>query len=182
MTLAHAIFCNVGNEVIELRPTLRHALSLARREGSFAKLIADIEDGSLDAALTIIGQNYPIDQNLVLVSLNALTEPLLTYVLECAGLNDALEDKVDDSTPNAKPVSFEDHLTSLFKIATGWIGWTPQQAWEATPSEIIGAYQGRTEMLKAIFGGTDEPEPADTSELFKTVFNAMGTVKVERPE
>jgi hypothetical protein len=182
--LANEITCTVGGELIVLRPTLRRALRLARREGSFAKLIEDIQDGSLAAALAIVADNYSgadLEAKLLSDGLIAIDDPLLVYVLECAGLSDEMDAK---SKSSGKSVSFEEHLTGLFRIATGWIGWTPQQSWDATPAEIIEAYKGRVEMLKAIFGASDkdDAESIDTNERFKTVLGAIGTVKMERTQ
>ena len=188
MNLASEITITIGPENITLRPTLRRALRLASRDGSFSKIITEIEDGSLTATLTVIADNYPNDdlaEKLMRAGTDRSKEPLLSYVLECAGLNPDLDEKVsvaESTASKAKTVSFEEHLTGLFRIATGWIGWTPQQAWDASPAEIIEAYKGRVDLLKAIFGGADDElaKPVDTNERFKTVFQSFGTVKVER--
>jgi len=157
-------------------------MRLERREGSFAKLIADIQDESLTAAVAIIGPNYPaqfLEQKIMDTGLASLTTPLLEYVLQCAGM-----DSDGDDTPtksDAPPVSFQEHLASLYRVATGWMGWTPQVALDATPSEILEAYKGRIEMMKAIFGSADEPTPPiNTDERFKTVLRSFGTTKIMR--
>lgn len=185
MNLASDITCALGGEFITLRPTLRRALRLASGDG-FATLIAEIEDESLSAALTVIADNHSGDdlaEKLMKHGLGRLTNSLLAYVLECAGLNSDLDEKADGGKRDGKSVTFEDHLTGLFRIATGWLGWTPQASWDATPAEIIEAYKGRVEMFKAIFGSSeDEPaEPVDTSERFRTVLQSFGTIKMARP-
>ncbi len=46
------------------------------------------------------------------------------------------------------------------KIATGWLGWSEEQALDADMNTIVLAYTGKTEMLKAIFGSTDDNRPS----------------------
>lgn len=38
----------------------------------------------------------------------------------------------------------------------GWLGWTPEQTYNAAIPDIMTAYEGRMDMLKAIFGGGDD--------------------------
>lgn len=38
----------------------------------------------------------------------------------------------------------------------GWLGWTPEQAFNASIPDILTAYEGRMDMLKAIFGGSED--------------------------
>lgn len=45
------------------------------------------------------------------------------------------------------------------KIGTGWLGWSEQETLDTSIPTILLAYEGRVEMLKACFGGSDEPEP-----------------------
>jgi hypothetical protein len=53
----------------------------------------------------------------------------------------------------------------LLKIATGWLGWTEQQALATRMTTIVAAYDGRMDMLKAIFGSGEKSRkgkpPAD---------------------
>lgn len=51
----------------------------------------------------------------------------------------------------------------LLKIATGWLGWTEEQALATRMTTIMAAYEGRLEMLKAIFGGADKPKALGAS-------------------
>ncbi len=83
----------------------------------------------------------------------ACTAPCLAMV------NAILTPATDDDThtsAGAKPLAWADFYTDLFKIATGWLGWTPDTAWQATPQEIVQAFEGHTDRLKAIHGSADE--------------------------
>lgn len=182
MSLAREITITIAGELIALRPSLRHAMCLESREGSFAQLIRDVTDGSLTAALEIIRPNHPIpllDAKIMDAGLDNLRAPLLLYVAACAGIDEELS---DDAEAPGKPVSFEEHLTGLYRIATGWLGWPPHVALDATPTEIIEAHKGRLAMLKAIFGGANDEEqvPVDMTERFKTVLQSFGTTKLSR--
>lgn len=182
MALAREITITIAGELVALRPSLRHAMRLERREGSFAQLIRDVTDGSLTAAVEIIRPNHPIaflDAKIMDAGLDNLQPPLLLYIAACAGIDEELS---DDAKEPGKPVSFEEHLTGLYRLATGWLGWTPNVALDATPTEIIEAYKGRVAMLKAIFGGAEEEEqePADIAERFTTVLRSFGTTKIMR--
>lgn len=57
-------------------------------------------------------------------------------------------------------------FAALYDTATGFLEWSPEQAWSATPSEINRAYAAQIEKLKAIHGSgehekpkTDQPDP-----------------------
>lgn len=69
----------------------------------------------------------------------------------------------------------------LLKIATGWLGWTEEQALATRMTTIAAAYEGRLDMLKAIFGSGEGDKPknkvsakvTDTKAMQK-VFDAIG--------
>lgn len=174
MKIAEEIIVNIAGEAIELHPSLRCAIRLERRPGSFRQLVQDIEEGSLTAALDIIGPHADLLflQNRVFDVLNTLRVPLLAYVMACAGI-DPDDAPSDGKVSKAKSVPFADHLTGLYRIGTGWLGWTPEVTLDATPAEIMEAYKGRTEMLKAIFGGGEKNSPKDDrplEEKFRSIF------------
>ena len=74
-------------------------------------------------------------------------------------------------------ITFADYHAKLYRIATGWLGWSPQHAWDATPNEILEAYQGHLEMLRAVHGGGEpDTEPSrgpDNSEFDREGFQAL---------
>ena len=85
--------------------------------------------------------------------IEALTGPLLEHVMRLAGIDPDQQAKPEGEGPR---MSFEEYHTRLFQIATGALGWTPNTAWSATAAEIIEAYKGRIEFVKAIFGAKNE--------------------------
>jgi len=181
MGVARIIRCTVAGEVIVLRPSLRNALNLEQRPGSFSGAVSKIMEGSLETASAILKDNAPaISIDDIFDALPSLKEPMLQYVAACAGL-DATERTSGGGKGNSVP--FKDYLESLYRIGTGWLGWPPGVTLDATPAEITEAYKGRIEFMRAIFGSS-EPEAPTTSNLgekFKAVFSGMGTKIMQRP-
>lgn len=163
----------LGNETVHLRPTLRAAFRLERRHGGFRQLAGAIADGSLNVMADVIreGSNMP---STVPAFLNAVTGPqglgngieavtpvLLDFVLCLAGHNEGAD--APEGEPDGRSrLTFAEHHAKLYRVATGWLGWTPDATWNATPAEILEAYQGRMDMLQAIFGGSQTNTPDST--------------------
>lgn len=54
-------------------------------------------------------------------------------------------------------------MQQLLRFAAGWIGWTSEQALREDLEYISAAYEGRAEMLQAIFGGAPNKTPGTKS-------------------
>jgi len=54
----------------------------------------------------------------------------------------------------------------------GWLGWTEAQTLDTTIPAILTAYEGRTDMLKAIFGDS-KPVGAPVSESGPSLFKDL---------
>ncbi|CCB65389.1 hypothetical protein [Hyphomicrobium sp. MC1] len=180
-SLAKSIEIELGAEVLLLRPSLRHALSLeCRPGGGFPGLLSDLQDGSLNAAVEVIKPHYCPRHlpSLVFDKLNELQSPLTQYVIALTGID-------PDTKPSegGKTLSFREHLLNLYKIGTGWLGWTPDVTLDATPSEIMLAYDGRIELLKAVFGTSDaetaEPDGKELDAKLKAAFGTFKTIKAK---
>lgn len=74
------------------------------------------------------------------------------------------DDEKDQKRPAGKPITFAEHFTELFEFATGWLHWTPETAWNASPAEIVAAQRGHFAQLRMIYGSTEEQE--ETSDPF----------------
>lgn len=180
--LADTIVIRLGGEDVILHPSLRHGIRLERRPGGVPALSGQISDGTLYAAIELIEPHHyhPLLANqIVEAGLDTLAAPLIEYVLQCVGI-----DPDDKPSKGGKTVPLKKHLEDLYRIGTGWLGWTPDTTLDATPAEITLAYEGRLEMLKAIFGSGDEATKSDTplDDQFKAAFGSVGTVKVKRPK
>jgi len=177
----------LAGEAVMLRPSLRHAIRLERRPGSFRALIDELADGSLSAACEIIAAHHPhpfLQTRVFEAGLDTLAEPLTDYVLACVGISREAEPSPEDGRSTER-LPFADYLQRLFEIGTGWLGWMPAATLEATPAEIVAAFKGQREMMKAIFGGNDEepqqPDKRGLGEKFRAVFASFGT-KIDRQE
>lgn len=53
-------------------------------------------------------------------------------------------------------MTYEEFLKWLFKIGTGWIGWTAHETRAAHMQEIVLAYDGHVDKLKAIHGSSEK--------------------------
>lgn len=165
-----------------LRPSLRAAIRLERRYG-FPNLLAAITDGDLTVLTAIIRETCDRDAAAdmfadvgsrgLAVTLNEITVPCTAVVLALVGEPDG--EPGDSSGPL---VTFADHFLSLFRMATGWLGWSPDQAWNATPAEIMAAAQGRrdliSDILSAVFGAPDQPSSAPSRDTRNDVLDRAG--------
>lgn len=182
--LADDITVILAGGAITLRPSLRFAIRLERRPGSFAALVQEIMDGSLSAACDIIGDHVrmtPDMQDAILAALPSLRGPLIAYVMACAGIDPDDAPANDNRGQPRKSVPFDEYLIGLYRVGTGWLGWTPHVTLNATPAEIIEAQKGRTELLRAVFGGgEEEPSNLPLDDKVKTAFGSFTTTIVKR--
>ena len=178
---ADGIFVELAGEAHELRPSLRASMRLVRRHG-LTDLFAAAQDFNVTVIVDVL-REAAINPSLLLEEIaaiglgpvrNRLSGPLVEFVLAVAGIDP------DDTTPPApspgKQMTPLEYHTRLFEVATGWLGWAPEEAWNATPAEIIAAKAGRTDLitdvLKAVFGSPDMPgQTADhyTAERLKQI-------------
>jgi hypothetical protein len=188
MRLANSeIAISLDNETIHLRASLRAAYRLERSYEGFQNLSQAIALCSLGALVDVIREGCPdptavdrffnaLSATSVNETVNELREPFLRFVLLLAGV----DEQNQPGSTSGTPIPFEEYFTKLFRIATGWLGWTPEQAWNATPAEIIEAQLGRSEMLAAIFGtkGQDEATTVTDIASIRDRLNAIGDTNV----
>lgn len=175
-----------------LRPTLRAAMRLERRYGGFDALLRGVAGGSVTIITDVIRESADRTSGLpdVLSTMHEegleailarLILPLTNHVLALAGLDASDLKTKRDRREAATQVTFEEHHVRLYKLGTGWLGWSPETTWNATPGEITEAYAGHIEMLKAIHGVTEKaakPESQGSiADKFRAIFAARG-VKV----
>lgn len=160
------VSASLTGAALTLQPTLRAGLRLCDEFNSFGELIKKLLDGDYGATLAVLrataeSNSFAASEgNLRELPLNefmaATSLPVIEVVLALAGVDPA---ETEPNKPSSgKKISFEEYHTQLYQIATGWLGWTPDVALDATPNQILTAYKGRTAMLKAIFGGANDNE------------------------
>lgn len=176
---ANTFALQLGNKSFDLKPSLRAAFVLNEKYDGFQNLSRHLAEGSITAAVDVINATigdqkawakYALaPDSAVVCDLMAAFGDLIEFVLLLAGADDT-SDKADAG----KAIPFDQYFSQLFQIGTGWLGWTPDDTWEATPAEIINAQKGRMEMLKALFGSKEQS--ADTADVtsVKDDLNAIG--------
>lgn len=86
-----------------------------------------------------------IDTTPLMIVSDAITGPLVLFLGSFA----PADDRPDNETPSSSPVVWADAVKMLYRRATGWLHWTPEAAWNATPSEINEALAGWLEYIEA---------------------------------
>jgi hypothetical protein len=150
---------------LALRPTLRAATCLEQSHG-FDKLLIDVANGNLGTMADIVRHANGADLLRLIAGvpllevMGELISSLSRFVLLLAGVD---PDNITPAADNGgERTTFREYHAKLYRIATGWLGWTPETAWNATPTEIIEAYKGHLEMLRAVHGGTEPESTPDT--------------------
>ena len=162
ITLAH------GGNTVRLRSSLQAALRLERLH-SFAGCVDGVASGNITIMTDIMeaGAAYEVDVELFLFAVVAdggytavmkFRPQLEAFLIEAFGIDMDNLDKPSTGTP----ITMEQGLEALFEAATGWLGWTPRDAWDAAPAEIIVAQRGYMAKLKAIHGSADPADDPDT--------------------
>lgn len=161
----------VGHETIRLRASLRASYRLERQFGGFDKIVKAIEANNLSVMSRVIAECSEEKTDIadlldsggalsIRIALEHIAGPLISHVGILAGFDpDAPKGQGDGG---GERMSFEEYHTRLFGLATGWLGWSPDDAWNATPAEITEAYKGRVEMLGAMFGNSTKDKPTTT--------------------
>ena len=97
------------------------------------------------------------------VTMHDLQAPLVALCMQLIGSSD--DDYHDQQKPAKKApsrTSWAESLQNLFSIGTGWCGWTPAETWQSTPAEILAAYAGLNEKLRAIHGSAEQQKDEGT--------------------
>jgi hypothetical protein len=138
---------------VRLRPSLRAAARLAAPP-DLSQRVAEFHLGTireiiLAAAIDRQEATAFLDQigrmPLKIVA-DAITAPLVLFLGSFA----PAEDRTDEEAPSGPPVAWHDVMKTLYRGATGWLHWTPEAAWNATPTEITEAFAGWVEKRKAM--------------------------------
>lgn len=166
MTLLRAdseIVLHHGGNAVVLRPCLRAAAALERSHDGFERLIQRIAEFHTGTVREII-LTAATDRREAVAFLDTMSrQPIIRFVeIAQAQLVRLVAGFIPQPDASAKPspgnaVPWREAYRDLFRYATGWLHWSPDQAWNATPSEITDALNAHFDMLRAIHGGEDKP-------------------------
>jgi hypothetical protein len=59
------------------------------------------------------------------------------------------------------------------KVGMGWLGWSEEQTLDASMPAIILAYEGRVDMINAIFGGPKDESAEMSPDQIRDAFRAL---------
>lgn len=165
-----------GGNAVRLRPSLRAAYRLDHRHGGFGRVVEGLQQTNITIIADIIAEtsdNDPAARRLLMArvaengirDLRHIVEPLFNLVAACYGVEADEEHPAEKRERiTGKPLNIRRALEDAFAIATGWLGWSANDALNATPAQIAAAYRGYVAKLHAIYGGgedrRDEYDPA----------------------
>ncbi|MCZ7864744.1 hypothetical protein O9X98_25470 [Agrobacterium salinitolerans] len=163
VTIAH------GGNTVTLRPSLRAATTLEARFG-FPAMFRALDEGSFTIISEIILAASSPAQDVAAFLAGIPGKPLSHFfdavqapLFQLVAMFIPAADKTAKPVANpGKPIPWPDYYSDLYEKATGWLGWTPDAAWNATPTEIDRAYSGHIAKLKTIHGSGDAKEDKQT--------------------
>lgn len=148
-----------------LRPTLRAAVHLERLHDGFPALFRRVDEFHFGTISEIILSCSRSRQDAAAFLTLRAGKPLLPFMLAVREpLTQLLRSFVPapekpSGKPTGNPMPWADYYRELYRTATGWLGWTPEVAWNATPTEINEAAAGKFAMLRAIHGSGEDDKP-----------------------
>lgn len=153
-----------GLHVVVLRPSLRAAVKLERLHGGWEGFLLRLSQFHMTTMWAFIRASA-VSQKAAEALLAALADLPLTKIE--AALAEPLRELCElffgipstgRSDTSAESISWPEAYAQLYRIGTGWFGWTPADTWAATPNEITEAFEGKVAQLKAIHGVSGETD------------------------
>lgn len=164
---AYDVPLTYGDHTVWLRPSLRAATLLEGLHNGFPALLVKVQQGHTGTLRQIVS-NSATDRSAAQNLLDAMKGAKLigiqqvlinpAFALIGALMTPDLDQGEAAKAPTGKPVKWSDLYADLYKIATGWLGWTPDTAWNATLHEIMRAFDGHIDQLKAVHGTVNEDD------------------------
>ncbi|MCD1634551.1 hypothetical protein K7H91_12285 [Martelella mediterranea] len=159
VTIAH------GGSTVSLRPTLRAAATLEARY-SRPTMFKALDRQNLTIISEIILSASSSGQDAAAFLSRIVGKPLSPFFDAVRGpLSELLamfdpepDPKAKKTNGSGKPMTLQAFYKQLFDYATGWLEWTPDAAWSATPNEINRALNTYFAKLKTLNGVADEDE------------------------
>lgn len=164
---AYDVALEYGGHTVFLRASLRAATYLEALHNGFPALLTKVTQGHTGTLRQIIlnsATDRSAAQNLLgtmkgakLIGVQRVLITSAFALLTALMTPDHAKGQAEAAkAPTGKPIEWADLYADLYKIATGWLGWTPDTAWNATLPEIMQAFDGHIEQLKAVHGSADD--------------------------
>lgn len=171
----------VHGHAVTLRASLRAAIAIDTLPGGFPKVLEQIARQSLSqirAVLLAAATDRQDAQRFLTATAN---KPLASYLADaqaaCLAVLAALIQAGDDDAAEAssqgrasdKPMPLREYFKTLFQYATGWLGWSPSDTWNASPAEIEAAFEAHTDRLVKLTAGLSaegDDRPKDNPNIY----------------
>ncbi|MFC3169414.1 hypothetical protein [Paracoccus fontiphilus] len=154
--------------VVTLRASLRAAVTIDNLPGGFPQVWKQIAQQSLSQIRAVILATATDRQDAQHVLAATADKPLASFLADaqaaCLAVLAALIKAGDDSAAEApsqgrasdKPMPLSEYFKTLYQFATGWLGWSPSDAWSASPAEIEAAFEAHIDRLVKLTPGLSE--------------------------
>lgn len=158
----------LGGNTVRLRPSLRAASRLAASPDDMRIPVLNLHLGTIREIITMSATDEReatafldrIDATPLQIVADTIIAPLFVFLASFAPAED--RPGTADKAPSGEPMAWPDVVKMLHRRATGWLRWTPEVAWQATPSEINDALAGWAEYIEATTPKQDgKPKPPD---------------------
>lgn len=164
-----------GNAV-RLRPSLRAAFQLPESPEDMRIPVLNLHLGTIREIITTAATDQQdaiaflakIDTTPLQIVADAIIAPLVVFL----GSFTPPDDGTDQPSRSGDPMAWPDVVRLLYRRATGWLHWTPEVAWNATPTEISEAFAGWLEYIEATtprLPGEDDGKPTDPEQAARNV-------------
>lgn len=185
IALTHA-----GNGVV-LRASLRAAVNIDNLDGGLPAVLDRLARGHLSTVKAVIrasaSDRHQAERFLSSFDGHPLRPFLDDATPACLALVAAIlpapdEDQVKpNSTTRTETADkpWAAHFTELYRFATGWLGWTPATAWDASCDEITTAFAAHVDRLVAVNGGKRDDDQDDEPEGPVNVYSAEKMREIE---
>ena len=167
-----------GDHAVTLRASLRAAITISNLDGGIPAVLDHLGQGRLSTIRAIILASATDRQQAARLLSSLDGHPLRPFIdkaasacLELVAAILPTPDQAQDTTTSttrseAKGKPWADHFADLYGYATGWLGWPPEAAWNASADEITTAFTAHVERLVAVNGGKTDDEPASGSTAY----------------
>lgn len=155
------IVLELNGTTFTLRPSLGAAIRLAYAY-ELPALAKGVAEGNLSMLAAVIAETSGAPLSHVHAAVAPPFNGKLIKAINAAMavLAEMLDFGEEDAKPaTGTPMPLIKAFQHLFEIACGTIGWSPEIALNATPAQILIAYRGRVELLKALFGTSEDDKP-----------------------
>lgn len=162
-----------GNHAVTLRASLRAAVALDHLPGgipgAWDNLMRQSYSGIRQVLLATATDRAGAETVLDSLSDRPLAHFMGLAQAACLDLLAALLKAGDDDAAEASsqggtsgtPMPLREYFTTLYQYATGWLGWSPSEVWNASPTEIEAAFLAHTDRLvRMTLGSTSKPSGA----------------------